>query len=182
MRVYTKTGDQGQTGLVGSERVSKTDPRIQSVGELDELNAVIGFVRSMGPTPAVEFILEKAQCYLFDIGAEIASLTEKGSSYQALEAQPAIDLEASIDQLTDELSPLKGFILPGGTKTASSIHWARTVCRRAERTIFALNEDYSIREEVLQYLNRLSDWLFTAARYENFVSGELDVLWQSSKK
>lgn len=175
MKIYTRSGDTGQTGLYGAERVSKTDVRIAAMGALDELNAAIGLVRASGPPAELDTILRSAQHHLFDLGAEIAST--KGE-FEAIHAPVIAALEQTIDTMEESLEPLKSFVLPGGTLLAAHLHLARTAGRRAEREVLRLHDEFPVKPNSLQYLNRLSDWLFVAARYANFIAGNADVLWQ----
>jgi ATP:cob(I)alamin adenosyltransferase len=178
VRIYSKTGDRGETGLIGGDRVPKTDPRIEAVGALDELNAAIGVARVHGGPELLAHALERTQNELFSAGAEIA--TPPGSRWFAPsvgEAEVGV-LEREIDLMTDELPPLENFILPGGTPLAAALHVARTHCRRAERAVLSLHAQAPVRAELLGYLNRLSDWFFTAARYANHGAGVPDVAWR----
>lgn len=174
MRIYTKTGDSGTTGLVGGARVSKSDSRIAAIGDVDELNALIGVARTHGSELDTE--LQRIQNWLFDLGAELATPAESKFANETIVGEHARVLEESIDSMNEILSPLKNFILPGGTPVAASLHHARTVCRRAERSVIAFGD---VRPELNRFLNRLSDWLFVAARFENRVRG--DVLWSKSE-
>ncbi|HRK22337.1 MAG TPA: cob(I)yrinic acid a,c-diamide adenosyltransferase [Fimbriimonadaceae bacterium] len=179
MRIYTRTGDDGSTGLVGDARIQKSDLRIAAIGEVDELNAAIGLARHAASGYELENELAQIQNQLFDVGAELAS--PDGQRYQVrnLEARHVEQLERSIDAMDSELSRLKNFILPGGGELAGRLHLARSICRRAERTTYALSEKASIRDVILIYLNRLSDWLFTAARTANRLEGVEDIIWTS---
>ena len=181
-RIYTRTGDQGDTSLSTGERVRKTDPRVEAYGSVDETNACLGLVRlHTGGDPILDAMLARAQNELFDLGADLSTpergLPEGAVALRITEAQVA-RLESEIDQLNSGLSPLNSFVLPGGSEAAAALHLARTVCRRAERLAVALADQPG--EEVsgpaLRYLNRLSDLLFTAARWANN-KGENDVLW-----
>lgn len=156
--------------------MSKTDLRIEAVGHVDELNAALGVCRTH-PAPAlIATALQRLQNQLFDVGAECAAPTG-GRSHQSVEASHVEKLEQEIDEMTASLPPLANFILPGGTPLAAALHVARTVCRRAERVMLRLNELQEVRSELIQFLNRLSDWLFTAARFANHDAGEPDVIW-----
>ena len=171
MRLYTRTGDAGTTGLIGGSRVSKNDAIIAAVGDLDELNTVIGMTRAVGVHEEIDQVLEWIQSILFDCGAEAALGTPANLS-DATEK-----LERSIDEQIQCLPTLTAFILPGGSVGASALHHARAVCRRAERSVVELSHNISVREEFLAFLNRLSDWFFSAARYENYKRGVEEVLW-----
>jgi cob(I)alamin adenosyltransferase len=178
MRIYTKTGDGGETGLFGGARVSKASPRVEAYGTVDELNATLGLARAASPTAFTEAVLASTQVDLFTLGAELATVPGKEESLKMklLDAADYERLERAIDDAEKPLSELKTFILPGGTEVAARLHLARTVCRRAERELLCLN-DVPARSELLIYLNRLSDLLFTLARYENHAAGVPDVPW-----
>lgn len=174
MRIYTKTGDTGTTGLVGGSRVSKSDGRIAAIGDVDELNALIGVARAQESELDTE--LHRIQNWLFDLGAELATPPDTKFGNESLSDEHVRKLEESIDEMNEVLSPLRNFILPGGTPVAATLHHARTVCRRAERSVIAFGD---VRPELNRFLNRLSDWLFVAARFENRARG--DVLWSKSE-
>jgi cob(I)alamin adenosyltransferase len=177
LRIYTRTGDGGDTGLLGGNRVPKTDVRIEAIGTVDELNATIGLCRTENPPPQVSTILEWVQNGLFDVGAELASSRDSGFELKSVEPPDIQRLEASIDSMTATLEPLKNFILPGGTMLAARLHVARTVCRRAERRVLTLHASFPVSTNVLGFLNRLSDWLFVAARWSNSHAGVADLKW-----
>lgn len=180
MKIYTKTGDTGETGLFAGPRVRKDDPRIEAYGAVDELNAVLGLARCEPLPPAVEQIIAAVQNDLFAVGAELAS-PDPAKAGTAWKAEPQITaLEQAIDALDAHLPPLRQFILPAGNRGACTIHVARGVCRRAERRLVTLaNEpDTRISELLVQYLNRLGDYLFVAARATNVLAGEAEVPWQ----
>lgn len=179
MKIYTKTGDAGETGLVGGSRVSKNSVRIQAIGDVDELNACLGLARSTPPPEQLDKTLAWVQSALFDIGAELASLPGGRLTFAPLPADATQRLEEDIDVQTNDLPPLKNFILPGGSKLAAHLHLARCVCRRAERSVLALHQERALRPDVLAFLNRLSDWLFTAARTANRLERIDDVPWQA---
>ncbi len=185
MKIYTKTGDKGDTALVGGERVPKDDLRIEAYGTIDELNATIGQALShlsLSET-ALSADLIKIQHHLFDLGSELASLSDRKSRAKTNIPQASAKkvgwLEKQIDQYTKELPPITYFILPGGSVAASSLHISRTVCRRAERQIINLSGERPINPELIKYINRLSDFLFTVARYANLKAGVGDVRWQA---
>ena len=188
-KVYTRTGDSGQTGLVGGKRLPKDHPRIEAYGTVDELNSVIGLALSfLSQKEAskrrgkLELILEAIQQKLFDTGSELATLP--GDEYEGqitLQAEDAEWLEEIIDAMNDELQPLKSFILPGGTSLNAFLHQARTVCRRAERDILKLNQIDLVNQEIIKYINRLSDFLFVAGRWVTETLGETETLWQPGK-
>jgi cob(I)alamin adenosyltransferase len=182
-RIYTRTGDDGTTALGTGERRKKYDLRIAAYGTVDELNAAIGLVRlHTTQAPAVDALLARVQNDLFDLGADLCSPGNKGKGPQGArlavtEAQVA-RLEQGIDTLNAALTPLRSFVLPGGTPAAAHLHLARTICRRAERLVVELADKpaESVAPPVLKYLNRLSDLLFVASRALNG-NGEQDVLW-----
>ena len=188
-KVYTRTGDTGQTGLVGGKRLPKDHPRIESYGSVDELNSVIGlalsFLAKKGASKRREklgLILESIQQKLFDTGSELATLP--GDEYEGqitLQAENVVWLEEIIDAMNEELQPLKSFILPGGTSLNAFLHQARTVCRRAERDILKLNQIDLVNPEIIKYINRLSDFLFVAGRWVTETLGETETLWQPGK-
>ncbi len=177
MKIYTRTGDNGETGLFGGQRVRKDDLRVQAYGTVDECNAAIGVARASGSDPALDAVLAVVQNQLFVLGADLASPDESPHIPRVTEEMTAF-LEAQIDAMEAELTPLKQFILPGGTLMAAHLHLARTVCRRAERVAVTLAAEESVRAEILTYLNRLSDFLFVAARVANARAGLGDVPWQ----
>lgn len=177
--IYTKSGDSGSTGLGDGQRVAKNHPRVIAYGEVDELNAVLGVVLVSPNIPEKE-LLSSIQNDLFDVGADLCAPPKAGeAASERLRVTPRqVDkLEKAIDRLNAELEPLRSFILPGGTPAAAHLHIARTVCRRAERSVVALMADESVNSHVLIYLNRLSDLLFVMSRTANN-AGKQDVLWQ----
>ena len=183
-RVYTKTGDRGTTRLVGGQEVPKTDPRIVAYGTVDELNATLGLARAALATPRgpeatrLQAFLGDVQQRLFDLGAELACLPDDLTDRMPLVGPDHAEaLEHEMDTLNESLSPLDSFVLPGGGWAAATLHLARTVCRRAEREVLALHSEAPVREAVLVYLNRLSDYLFVASRSAARASGEKEVLW-----
>ena len=180
MKIYTKTGDTGETGLYGGTRVPKDAMRVEACGTVDELNACIGFVRSQIQDREIDAILHRIQNELFDIGADLATL-EAHPKAASLRIPPTLapELEREIDQFEDQLPPLKKFILPGGSAGGAAVHLARTVCRRAERCVVTLAKGETVNREVLIYLNRLSDLLFVLARTVNHRSDEPESLWES---
>jgi cob(I)alamin adenosyltransferase len=181
IRIYTRTGDQGDTGLFGGGRVRKDDVRVAAYGDVDELNSVLGLVRSTSPTPFADALLESIQRDLFAIGGHLATpdpeKVRKALERAELGADRVTAFEAEIDAADAELPPLKAFVLPGGTPKASALHLARTVCRRAERSVVALADREQVPPLFLVYLNRLSDLLFTLARLANHRAGVGDVTW-----
>lgn len=180
-RIYTRTGDKGTTALAAGGRRPKHDLRIEAFGTVDETNACIGMVRLHTKDLPIDAMLNRIQNDLFDLGADLATVeTGKPLPYEPLRiTQGQVDrLEREIDELNAELSPLRSFVLPGGTPAAAALHLARTVCRRAERNVVELisKPDEKVSAEAVKYLNRLSDFLFVASRYLN-EKGALDVLW-----
>ena len=187
-RVYTRTGDQGLTRLVGNIEVPKNHPRIEAYGTVDELNSIIGMARAVaGSTPALEEldgVLKTIQSELFDVGTDLATpldarwegMVRPGDAYVAR-------LEGWCDRWNDQLEPLKEFILPGGGQLAAALHLARTVCRRAERRVLDLLQiEPEAGAESLRYLNRLSDLLFVMARYASLCAGEAETFWQNPNR
>lgn len=188
-KVYTRTGDTGETGLVGGRRLPKIHPRIEAYGTVDELNSLIGIVRSHNAIkePSLrgdkfELILEAVQHKLFDMGAELATLP--GDEYEGQVSLSSDDtkwLEDVIDVMNEELPKLFSFILPGGSPMNAALHQARTVCRRAEREVLRLNTEEPVNLEVIKYLNRLSDALFVFGRWSSATLGEIELLWEPGK-
>jgi cob(I)alamin adenosyltransferase len=181
MKIYTKTGDAGDTGLFGGGRVQKDDPRVEAYGDVDELNAVLGLARAIEPLPRVDEVLVPVQRDLFSIGALLATPDlDKMHSHLAkanIDDRRIKALEHAIDQCDEELEPLKAFIIPGGSQKGAVLHVARTVCRRAERRVVSLQREVEIPALVVIYLNRLSDLLFTLARVANIRTGAGEVTW-----
>ncbi len=179
MKIYTKTGDDGSTSLFGGTRVQKNNIRINAYGTIDELNSVIGLALSHKISEEVKFELQEIQNTLFQIGSELASPENVKSDLIKKTSKEEINyLESLIDKFDENLPPLKNFILPGGIESASYLHFARTVCRRAERIIVELKELELININTLIYLNRLSDLLFVLARYENYVTQTPEIVWK----
>ncbi|MEM9186045.1 MAG: cob(I)yrinic acid a,c-diamide adenosyltransferase [Planctomycetota bacterium] len=182
MKIYTRTGDQGETALFGGQRVSKDHDRIEAYGTVDELNAVLGVVRAElaeeGDAGGLDGLLGKVQHQLFDLGAELAAPRPEEQGTDLLTNEDVQSLERAIDQHESALAPLKQFILPGGAKSAAQLHVARCVCRRAERLVVALGHHEAVRETPVQYMNRLADLLFVLARAANRARGIDDVPWQ----
>ncbi|HET9455236.1 MAG TPA: cob(I)yrinic acid a,c-diamide adenosyltransferase [Gemmatimonadaceae bacterium] len=181
MKIHTKTGDKGDTGLFGGGRVSKTHPRVEAYGDVDELNACLGMARAVEMMPRVDEVLVGIQRDLFAIGALLATpdreKMKRHLEKASIDERRVSELERAIDDGDAELEPLKSFIVPGGTPKAASLHVARTVCRRAERRVIALMPAEEIPEIVVVYLNRLSDLLFTLARVANRRAGAGEVTW-----
>jgi cob(I)alamin adenosyltransferase len=184
MKIYTKSGDAGDTGLFGGPRVPKDDARVEAYGAVDELNAALGVARARGGDADLDALLAPAQDHLFAVGAELA--TPPGA--KARSALPPVDaawtaaLERAIDRLEEELTPLTQFVLPGGAPLAAELHRARCICRRAERRVVALHHHAPVAPEVLAYLNRLSDFLFVAARAANHRAGVAETLWDPRRR
>ena len=180
MKIYTKTGDRGETGLFGGTRVRKSEPRVSAYGEVDELNAALGVVRAGVEDPELEAHLARIQEELFCVGAELATPHDARarSAVPPVEERWIAALEAAIDAWEQELPRLGRFVLPGGTRTAAALHLARCTCRRAERHVVALAAGAEVAQVVLAYLNRLSDFLFVAARLANHRAGRPEVQWE----
>lgn len=172
MKIYTKTGDTGQTSLYGGKRLSKADLRVEAYGTLDELNSWLGLIKDEIHGTHIKDLLKEIQDRIFTISSHIASDPEKEMPLPDIFEQDISLLETEIDKMTEHLEPLKFFILPGGHRKVSEIHIVRTVCRRAERMIVSLSEQSQVESIIITYLNRLSDFLFVLAR---FISKELEV-------
>jgi cob(I)alamin adenosyltransferase len=182
MKIYTKTGDTGETGLFGGQRVPKDALRIEAYGSVDELNSVIGIVQAMNPPGKLAQMLSTIQNDLFVVGADLATPRSTPAMHvERVELTQSAALEEFIDTLEEELPALKWFILPGGTPAAAQLHCARTVCRRAERDVVRLSHVEELGDPVIVYMNRLSDFLFVAARYANHTAGAEEVPWVSSR-
>ena len=173
-KIYTRTGDNGTTGLGDGTRVAKDSARVEAMGDVDELNAVIGVLLTEPLPEIISKTLTRVQHDLFDLGGEICI-----PGHVMVKAERIAVLEETLDQLNDDLSPLKEFILPGGTRAAAYCHLARTVCRRAERQLIKLGHEEAVTDVSLQYLNRLSDLLFVMCRVINKDAGCTDVLWKN---
>jgi cob(I)alamin adenosyltransferase len=181
VKIYTKTGDAGDTGLFGGGRVAKDDPRVEAYGDVDELNAFLGVARAVELMPRIDEVLVPLQRDLFAIGALLATPDRDRMAQQLQKARiddrRIAELEQAIDDAESELEPLRAFVLPGGTPKAAALHVARTVCRRAERHIVRLQHDVEVPGIVVIYMNRLSDLLFTLARLANKRAGAGEVTW-----
>ncbi|WP_394821885.1 cob(I)yrinic acid a,c-diamide adenosyltransferase [Pendulispora albinea] len=193
MKIYTKTGDDGTTGLFGGGRVAKASARVDAYGTVDELNATVGLARAHGLEAATEAVLEQVQVDLFCLGAELACVPGKEGklSMKPIDGDDIERLEKAIDASEGQLPPLMNFVLPGGSLQAASLHLARTVCRRAERAVLSIRDggdgrggqdgrdarDAEVRRELIVYLNRLSDLLFSLARTENRAKNIPDIPW-----
>lgn len=176
-KITTRTGDTGDTGLGDGARVPKDSARIATLGDIDELNSAIGLILSEETPSEVRAVLEQVQHDLFDLGGEVSI-----PGHSLLTEQQVESLERSVEEWNSALSPLKEFILPGGSRAAAAAHLARTVCRRAERTLVALGRHEPVGEPARRYLNRLSDLLFVAGRSLNRAAGGGDVQWRHKRK
>ena len=181
MKIYTRTGDTGETALFGGGRVPKDHPRVAAYGDVDELNSVIGLIRATEPADLFDPLLESIQRDLFSIGGHLATpdpeRVRKALEKATLSPERVRAFERAMDEADQELEPLKAFVLPAGTPKASALHLGRTVCRRAERSVVHLARDNDVPELFVVYLNRLSDLLFTLARLANHRAGVGDVPW-----
>lgn len=173
-KIYTRTGDDGTTGLGDGTRINKDSLRVEVMGDVDELNAVIGVLLAEPLSEAISKTLTRVQHDLFDLGGEVCI-----PGHAMVKPERVDALENVLDELNDQLEPLKEFILPGGTRAAAYCHLARTVCRRAERQLIRLNREAAVTPASLKYLNRLSDLLFVMCRAINKDAGRPDVLWQN---
>ena len=180
MRIYTKTGDEGETGLFGGARVSKASLRVEAYGEVDELNSAVGWARVQVSDPELDALLNQIQNDLFEVGAELGSTEDrKQKSAMPLITESQVEaLERAIDKYEEGPPALTSFVLPGGSEAAARFHLARCVCRRAERSLVALGAEETLRGELFRYVNRLSDLLFVLARYANHVAGVKDIPWK----
>lgn len=180
MKIYTKTGDKGETGLFGGERVSKDSIRISAYGTIDELNSFIGYTITEIKDRSVKDNLIKIQNYLFIIGSDLATPETEKNTKLNIQRTPELfinEIEKMIDHYDAKLDELKNFILPGGSKSASLLQICRTVCRRAEREVVSLKNSVTIGDNIIIFLNRLSDLFFVLSRYENKVSNHPDTKW-----
>jgi len=181
MSIYTKTGDEGDTGLFGGGRVPKDHPRVSAYGDVDELNSAVGVVRATQPIEFFDPLLESVQRDLFAIGGHLATpdpeRVARALEKAALSEDRVAEFERTIDAADQELPPLRAFVLPAGTPKAAALHLARTVCRRAERSVVRLGQEADVHPLFIVYLNRLSDLLFTLARLANHRAGTGDVTW-----
>ena len=178
MKIYTRTGDAGMTGLYGGGRVLKSDLRISACGSVDEVNACLGLCRSADLPEEVDSLLARLQHEMFALGAELASPGGAAPGSILLDDADVARAEAAIDRFDAELPALKTFVLPGGSPASSLLHVARAVCRRAERDVVALGQTATVRPAALIYLNRVGDLLFVLARYANRFAGVSDVPWE----
>lgn len=173
-KIYTRTGDDGTTGLASGERIDKADPRVEAFGNVDETNSALGLLLAEPDIPGgIRAILTRIQHELFEIGAELSL-----PGYRQITGEHVLQLERELDELNAELPPLREFVLPGGTRAAATCHLARTICRRSERSAWAASKLTELNPELLRYLNRLSDLLFVMARSLARSSGGQETLWQ----
>jgi len=179
MKIYTKSGDRGETGLYGGSRIWKDSPRVESFGEIDEVNSAIGLALNAIQNAEITALLKNIQEDLFSIGAELATPPERPIEHgkRKVDSDHVRSLEEAIDRYDKELTPLHRFILPGGTEGASRLHMARSICRRAERRVVGLLRDEEVNPNILKYLNRLSDLLFILARTLNHKAGQIEETW-----
>lgn len=184
MKIYTKTGDKGQTSLIGGTRVAKNSVRLEAYGTVDELNSYLGLIRSFPIAPELTDQLIVIQNILFSVGGNLAtdtSVKEVGSGLVVMDEDIAF-LERAMDRMDETLPAMTHFILPGGERASSFAHIARTVCRRAERRVLDVAAQYDVDERVIRYINRLSDYLFVLARKIAFDAGAEELKWEISRK
>jgi len=186
VKIYTRTGDHGTTGIIGGSRLTKDNLRIEAIGSLDDANAALGFALTVVKNSAPELdeicdILENSQRQIFNIGAEIATPSDTTSNAELFDDGATVCLENSMDKFNDVLPALRHFILPGGSEAGCRLHLARCSIRLCERRITAFGQNFEVRDNIRAYLNRLSDWLFVAARYCNFFCDEQDSIWEGKK-
>ena len=181
-KVYTRGGDKGQTALVGGKRVSKASERLEAYGTIDELSSQLGVLAAMLPEGHEKEQIERIQNTLFNVGTNLATDQEDTSLYSSarLPEGETVLIEGEIDGMVSELPECAGFILPGGTREAAQAHVCRTVCRRAERCMVSLSEVASVSPEMLQYVNRLSDYFFVLAKKLNFIAGRSEKTWKNA--
>jgi cob(I)alamin adenosyltransferase len=182
-KIYTRRGDDGSTGLFGGPRVRKDDLRVVAYGDVDELNSTLGLAREELPEGDLRTLVDSFQSELFDLGAELATPDSSKAPKEVprISAQSVARLEREIDRLTEELPPMKNFILPGGSRPGAALHFCRTVCRRAERKMVELADSAPVSSDALAYLNRLSDLLFVMARAANLRAGGREIPWTPKK-
>jgi cob(I)alamin adenosyltransferase len=186
-KIYTRTGDAGDTGILGARRVPKDDPLIEAYGTVDELNSILGLIRTENLAQELDEQIACLQNELFDVGADLAApwqdrQSDAGSKIRRVSTESTQRLESEIDAAETQLKPLTQFVLPGGSKAAALLHVARTVCRRAERRVAACLRNGGVNPNIGIYLNRLSDWLFVMARLSNAKAGASDTPWTPHKK
>jgi cob(I)alamin adenosyltransferase len=182
MKIYTKTGDQGETSLLGGTRVLKSDRRIETYGTVDELNSFIGLIADLDPDKERTALLRNIQSRMFTIGSSLAAENDRAKDFKPdLEESDITQLETAIDEMNTVLPSMTNFIIPGGHQLISTTHVARTVCRRAERRVIELAASADVEEIVVRYLNRLSDFLFVLARKQGFDMGIDEVPWKPKR-
>lgn len=181
MKIYTKKGDSGETSLFGGTRVSKSSARIKAYGTVDELNSLMGVAGSYSLSPKGTVWTEKVQEYLFILGSDLATPPSSKTRINRIGEEEIEALEQTIDEMEKELDPLKNFILPGGSHGGANLHLARTICRRAERAAVACAQEEEVSADSIKFLNRLSDFLFVLARYENKYAGIEETPWKPEK-
>ena len=180
MKIYTKFGDTGETALYGGTRLGKDNPQFEAIGTVDELNAYIGYAQTLIADPELSELIARIQNHLFDVGADLATpATHSKASEMRISGDFTTEMEATIDALSDELPPLKNFILPGGCPAGAMLHIARVVCRRSERCVVRLARETDVNAEILRSLNRLSDLLFILARVVNHRTSTPEPIWES---
>lgn len=182
MKIYTKKGDQGKTSLFGGTRVSKSSVRIEAYGTVDELNSIVGMAASYALSPKGTVWTQQVQKDLFVLGADLATPPASKERINRIGEEEITHLEQAIDEMEKELPPLKNFILPGGSGQGATLHMARTVCRRAERAVVQCSTEEEISGNAIKYLNRLSDFFFVLARYENKYAGVEEETWKPEKQ
>jgi cob(I)alamin adenosyltransferase len=180
LKIYTKTGDEGEASLFGGRRIPKFSLRIEAYGTADELNSQIGVVRSLKPKPEIDTLLEKLQSDLFILGTDLATPVQEREPERVrrIESGHISFLESAIDRIEEQLPVLHSFVLPGGSTVSAQIHTARTICRRCERLVAKLEKEDGIGKLPLIFLNRLSDFLFVLARYANLLDGVSETIWK----
>ena len=181
MKIYTKGGDKGETSLIGGDRVLKSHSRIEAYGTVDELNAIIGIVRDSGKHKESELQLQSIQNVRFSIGSALAAVEGHKMQLPEFDETDIVALENSIDQMNEELPDLRNFILPGGDLASSHCHLARTVCRRAERKVVAMQQELRVEPMIVKYINRLSDYFFTLGRFYTTINKGEETLWNPRK-
>ena len=180
MKIYTKFGDSGETALYGGTRFGKDAPQFEAIGSVDELNAYIGYAQTLIDAPDLFKLLSRVQNHLFAVGADLATpATHPKSAEMRISGDFTPEMEAAIDTFSEELPPLKNFILPGGCAAGAILHIARVVCRRSERCVVRLARETDVNAEILRSLNRLSDLLFVLARTVNFRANTSEPIWES---
>jgi cob(I)alamin adenosyltransferase len=183
MKIYTKTGDSGNTSLIGGTRIPKHHQRIEAYGTVDELNSWIGLIGDECDHKELKLFLRNLQHHLFDLGSNLAADPKKNTmKLPEVEESEVLEIEAWIDKMNDDLPELRNFILPGGHPKVSHIHIARCVCRRAERNMVALHENDPMNETLIHFINRLSDFLFVMARYTALILKTDEIKWEPRKK